>query len=140
MDTLSAYLPPHSGLLPKWLLLVSTISLLNSLQSYSTLKFTTRVYAGSSPSTPSPVTPLSARTFGTWTALSSIIRLYAAYHIGNPEVYQLAMWSYGLAFAHFGSEWLAFGTARWGAGLAGPAVVSTVSMAWMWMQYGFYVR
>lgn len=83
---------------------------------------------------------LSARTFGTWTALSSIVRLYAAYHIHEAAVYELALWTFGLAFAHFGSEWLVFGTARWGRGLAGPVFVSTVTGSWMWAQWGNYVQ
>jgi len=124
------------------------ISVANSIQAYTTLKFTRRVYSGTASSSPSsqahaypdnsPVTPLSARTFGTWTFLSSIIRLYAAYHINDPVVYQLALWTYAVAGWHFGSEWLIYGTAGWGAGLAGPVFVSSGSMAWMlwcWEEY-----
>ncbi|KAK0261993.1 ergosterol biosynthesis protein [Friedmanniomyces endolithicus] len=137
LDQLTAYLP--SGWLPKWLLFLSIVSIGNSVQAYVSLAGTREVYAGSAPSS-SPVTPLSARTFGTWTALSSIIRLYAAYHIQEPVVYQLALWTYGLAFAHFASEWLVFGTARWGRGLAGPIFVSTVTGSWMLAQWSSYVR
>lgn len=86
------------------------------------------------------MTPLSGRTFGTWTLLSSVIRLYAAYHISNPQVYELAFWSYSIAFAHFMSEWWIFGSTRWGAGLAGPVIVSTTSLTWMWSQWGYYVQ
>ncbi|KAK5138128.1 hypothetical protein LTR08_004823 [Meristemomyces frigidus] len=123
---------------------ISIVSLGNSIQSYFSLAGTREVYAGAAP-TPtkpiatSPVTELSARTFGTWTALSSIIRLYAAYHIHEAAVYELAIWTFGLAFAHFVSEWLLFGTARLGRGLAGPLVVSTVSCSWMLVQWGSYV-
>jgi len=129
---------------------VSVISLANSIQAYLTLSATRQVYAGPSPNPKaakppantsiSPVTPLSARTFGTWTALSSIVRLYGAYYISNPVVYEMVLWTYGIAFAHFASEWLVFGTARWGKGLAGPVIVSTVSTTWMLVQWGFYVR
>lgn len=131
---------------------VSAVAAMNSVQSYSTLKFTQRVYSGTGapssdrvtktakayPST-SQVTPLSGRTFGTWTFLSAVIRFYAAYHIDNEPIYQLCFWTYILAFGHFASEWLVFGTARWGAGLAGPVIVSTASMAWMWSQWTFYL-
>ncbi|KAI9678317.1 MAG: ergosterol biosynthesis protein [Caeruleum heppii] len=132
---LKSLLPAHDGLLPKWLLLVSLVSVLNSAQAYSTLHFTQRVYS----STPSPVTRLSARTFGTWTLVSSIVRLYAAYSIDNPQIYQLALWTYAVAFSHFVSEWQVFGTTRWGKGLAGPIFVSTGSLVWMLMQWGYYV-
>jgi len=72
--------------------------------------------------------------------LSSIVRLYAAYNIDNAVVYELALWTFGLAFAHFTSEWLVFGTARWGRGLAGPVFVSTITGGWMLLQWGSYVR
>ncbi|KAI9800859.1 MAG: hypothetical protein M1825_003642 [Sarcosagium campestre] len=130
-----AYLPPHDGLLPKWLLFVSLVSVLNSVQAFSTLHYTRRVYSG----TPALVTPLSARTFGTWTLLSSIIRLYAAYNIDNPQIYQLALWTYVLAFGHFMSEWNVYKSAKWGAGLAGPVVVATGSLVWMLSQWGNYI-
>ena len=132
---LIALLPPHQGLLPPWLLLISTVSLLNSVQNYATLSLTQRVYAAQ----PAQTTPLSARTFGTWTALSSVIRLYAAYHVTNPQVYQLALCSYAIAWVHFMSEWLVFKTAKLGAGLMGPLIVATTSLAWMASQWGFYV-
>jgi len=147
LSAVSPYLPQHEGLLPKWLLLVSVISVANSVQAYSTLKFTRRVYSGTVnpktndayPST-SPVTPLSARTFGTWTLITSIVRLYAAYNIDDPIVYQLGLWTYAIAWLHFVSEWFIFKTARWGAGLAGPVFVATGSLLWMSLQWGFYVK
>ncbi|KAF2805735.1 Erg28 protein [Mytilinidion resinicola] len=152
MDALTAYLPPHEGLLPKWLLLVSAVSVANSIQCYLTTTFTARVYNGPSPPTASkskspkpppstsPVTPLSSRTFGTWTFLSSVIRLYAAYYTSDPRVYELAFATYAIAWGHFMLEWWVFGTARWGAGLGSPVVVSSTSLVWMWVQWGFYVK
>jgi hypothetical protein len=88
----------------------------------------------------SPVTPLSARTFGTWTLLSAIIRSYAAYNIDNKQVFEIAFCSYLIAFLHFFSEWLVFGSTRFGKGLAGPAIVSTLTMTWMIMQKDFYLK
>jgi len=141
---LLSYLPQAEGLLPKWLLFVSLISLGNSIQAYTTLRFTSRVY-NPSPIDPPPVTPkhvtaLSSRTFGTWTVLTSIVRLYAAYNINDGAFYQLAMWTYAVAWAHFMSEWCVFGTTRWGMPLAGPVVVANSSLVWMVLQWGFYVR
>ncbi|KAF2242420.1 ergosterol biosynthesis protein-like protein [Trematosphaeria pertusa] len=177
---LASYLPPFEGLLPKWLLLVSMISIANSIQAYTTLHYTARVYnpnpdtsqppsnirssspsakppsakppsadsstsktppadAITAPEIPSQVTPLSARKFGTWTFLTAIVRLYAAYHITDKAVYELGMWTYGIAWAHFMSEWWVFGTTRWGAPLAGPVFVSTGSLVWMWVQREFYL-
>lgn len=128
---LSFPLPPSLSTHPTQVSLIATA---NSFQAYTTTHFTQRVYALST------TTPLSARTFGTWTFLSAIIRFYAAYDIQNPALYQLALCSYLVAMMHFVSEWFVFGTARWGKGLAGPVFVSVGSVVWMVMQWGFYVR
>ncbi|KAA8902234.1 Erg28 like protein-domain-containing protein [Sphaerosporella brunnea] len=136
MSALLQLLPQTPGLLPKWLLFVSLVATFNSVQNYTTLKLTRRVYS----QRPQDVTALSTRTFGTWTFLSAVVRAYAAYHIANPQVYDLCLWSYVLAAAHFVSEWLLFGTARLGAGLAGPLVVSSASIVWMLTQRGAYVE
>jgi hypothetical protein len=135
----------------------------NSIQSYVSLAGTQQVYAGPAPKSSSsngpssalpagipastlkqgstsPVTGLSARTFGTWTLLSSIVRLYAAYNIENPAMYEICLWTFVIAFGHFMSEWLVFSTARWGRGLAGPAAVSTLTTVWMLVQWKNYVQ
>lgn len=125
---------------------ISVVSIANSVQSYTSLKGTQEVYAGpavaatskASQEQSSPVTPLSARTFGTWTAISSIVRLYAAYHINDPTIYEICMWTFGIAFVHFMSEWLVFGTARWSRGLAGPVFVATGTLTWMMLQRAAY--
>lgn len=131
----------------------SSLGTFNSIQAYLTLTYTARVYSGTvknyrkiTQSTApvevdeSPVTPLSARTFGTWTLLSSIIRIYAAYNINNPVMYQLAIWTYVIAGFHFYSEWLVFASAKLGAGIAGPLVVASTSLVWMVSSWGFYVQ
>jgi hypothetical protein len=120
---------------------VSVVSVLNSIQAYSTLVYTQQVYTGTKNSKAgSPVTPLSGRTFGTWTLVSAVIRFFAAYHISNPQIYQLAFWSYAIAFAHFNMEWFVFKTTTWGKGLAGPVVVSTGTLLWMLLQWDYYVN
>ena len=86
------------------------------------------------------VNHLSSRTFGTWTFLASIIRLYAAYNISNPLMYQLALWTYVIALAHFASEWLVFGTAKMGKGLIGPLCVSSGTLVWMLLQWEVYLN
>lgn len=115
---------------------VSIISTANSIQAYSTLTYTREIYGRA----PNLVTALSGRTFGTWTFLSSIIRLYAALNIHDPLVYQLALATYAVAWGHFMSEWFAFGTARWGRALAGPVIVSTGTLIWMLTTWSEYVR
>ncbi|KIN08158.1 hypothetical protein OIDMADRAFT_152279 [Oidiodendron maius Zn] len=157
LSAIEPYLPQHEGLLPKWLLFVSTVSVLNSVQAYLTLTYTARVYSedpslnGSNKKSDEPphrasghptstATPLSSRLFGTWTVIQSIVRMYAAYYISNPQIYQLAFLTYAVAFAHFVSEWFVFGTVKWGAPLAGPVIISTSSLVWMWLQWGYYVQ
>jgi hypothetical protein len=49
------------------------------------------------------------------------------------------MWAYAVAFAHFTSEWVVFGTTRWGLPLAGPVCISTGTLLWMVMQWNAYV-
>ncbi|EAT79072.1 hypothetical protein SNOG_13625 [Parastagonospora nodorum SN15] len=87
---MSFLLPSTPGLLPKWLLFTAIVSVGNSIQAYSTLAFTSRVYNPTSidppPTTPKHVTALSSRTFGTWTFLAAVIRMYAAYNIENPAM------------------------------------------------------
>jgi Erg28 like protein len=136
---------------------VSAVSVLNSAQAYLTLTYTAQVYSedpslnGSykkSDESPrrasghptSTVTPLSSRLFGTWTVIQSMVRMYAAYYISNPQIYQLAFLTYAVAFVHFISEWFVFRTAKWGAPLAGPVIISTSSLVWMWLQWGYYVQ
>ncbi|PSK34039.1 hypothetical protein B9Z65_8365 [Elsinoe australis] len=148
MSSLTSYLPPASGLLPKWLLFISVVSLANSIQAYSSLSATRRVYAGPAKATTankpkvetSPVTPLSARTFGTWTAITAIVRLYAAYNVNDKAWFEIAMWTFAVAWGHFVSEWLVFGTVRLNAGSAGPLCVATGSLTWMSLQKGYYVK
>lgn len=88
---------------------------------------------------PSQVTPLSGRKWGTWTALTGILRFYVAYHINEKAMFELGMWTYGVAWAHYMSEWWVFGTTRWGAPLAGPVVISTGSLVWMYLQRDYYL-
>ncbi|CAZ80359.1 unnamed protein product [Tuber melanosporum] len=134
MDYLTSCLPQTPGLLPKWLLFVAVVALGNSIQAYLTLRYNKRIYC----TRPHEVTALSSRTFGTWTVLSAILRIHAAYYIQDPIVYDLAIWSYVVAGAHFVSEWLVFGSAGLNAGLMGPLLVSSTSLAWMITQRGEY--
>lgn len=126
-------LPP--GYLPKWLLFISIVSIFNSVQTYiSGLKLTRKVYANK----PNETTSLSARTFGTWTFVSCIIRLYGAFYLTEPHIYELTMISYLIALVHFGSELLIFRTCKFNSGFMGPLIVSTTSLVWMHSQREFY--
>ncbi|CAK7901520.1 ergosterol biosynthetic protein 28 [[Candida] anglica] len=135
-------LPPTTasgGYLPHWLLFISVVSIFNSLQTYQSkdLSLTHRVYE-SAPR--NEVTNLSARTFGTWTFITSIVRFYGAYYlVGNKQIYELCMWTFAVAGGHFVSEWIYYGNCKLGKGLAGPLVVSSLSLIWMHAQRDFYL-
>lgn len=135
--------PSQGGKLPYWLLFISVVSIFNSVQTYRSkdLALTKKVYVEEASSDhPTPqVTHLSARTFGTWTLITSLVRFYAAYHIGNAQVYELAQLSFLVAGGHFVSEWLVYKTTKFGSGLLGPLVVSSTSLIWMYLQKGYYV-
>lgn len=143
---LSAYLPlppVGGGYLPYWLLFISVVLLFNSLQTYLSrdLGLTKKVYeceADKKHGVPQ-VTGLSTRTFGTWTLITSIIRLYGAYYYANPQVYQMVQWTFVVAAVHFVSEWLVYGTCKLGKGIAGPLVVSSTSLVWMFTQKDWYL-
>ena len=108
----------------------------NTIQAYITTENTREVYLGSG----SETSALSSRIFGTWTIVSATVRFYAAYNISNPHLYQLAIWVYAIAWAHFMSEWLLFKTAAWGRGLVGPVFISTGTLIWMFSQWSYYVQ
>lgn len=69
-----------------------------------------------------------------------MIRLYAAYNISDPLIYQLALWTYAIALAHFVSEWLVFGTAKMGKGLVGPLFVAVGSLVWMLLKWEVHMN
>lgn len=134
IDTITAHLPTAPGILPKWLLFISVVSIFNSIQTYVNLALTKEVYANK----PEQVTPLCARTFGTWTIISAVIRYFAAYHINDINVYNICIASYCVALWHFGSEWIFYRSCKFDKGLFGPLIVSTCSITWMLSQREFY--
>ncbi|KAJ7475794.1 hypothetical protein FB451DRAFT_257070 [Mycena latifolia] len=134
---LNSYLPQGDGWLPTWQLIVAVMAIFNSAQNFSTLKLTRRIYNNVPAAT---VTPLQARTFAAWTITSAVIRGYAAYHLNQKIMYDMALFSYLIAFGHFASELLIFRTATPNPGVISPVIVSTTSLIWMFSQYNYYVK
>ncbi|EDR08689.1 uncharacterized protein LACBIDRAFT_190509 [Laccaria bicolor S238N-H82] len=132
---LFSYLPP--SLLARWQLLVAVTAIFNTVQNFMTLKLTRQIY-NNIPAT--SVTSLQARTFAVWTLTSAVVRAYAAYHINEKIIYDMAMFTYLIAFGHFSSEILIFRTARAKGGVISTVIVSTSSLIWMFLQYDYYVR
>ncbi|KAF9525691.1 hypothetical protein CPB83DRAFT_818248 [Crepidotus variabilis] len=134
---MSSFLPTSAGNLAYWQLFVAVTALFNTVQNFVTVKLTRRVYNNVPENS---VTPLQARTFGVWTLTSAVIRLYAAYHIHDKSIYDMAFLTYLIAFGHFSSEFFIFRTCQLSTGILGPFVVSTTTLIWMFSQYEFYVR
>ncbi|KIM84905.1 hypothetical protein PILCRDRAFT_96625 [Piloderma croceum F 1598] len=129
--------PQAPGLLPKWLLLVSSMAVFNTLQNFATLKLTQRIYNNVPPAS---VTALQARTFGVWTLTSAVVRAYAAYHIHDKTIYDMTLFTFLIAFGHFTSELLIFRTATINPAVLSPCIVATTSLVWMFQQYDYYVQ
>lgn len=113
---------------------VSVVSAVNSLQAYFSTDYTSKLYTNGSIA----VEPLSGRVFGTWTFLSAVIRMTAAYNIDNSVAYDLALWTYGIALTHFVGE-LVFGNASLRGRFLSPLIVASSSLAWMLTQRDAYL-
>ncbi|POV99468.1 hypothetical protein PSTT_13766 [Puccinia striiformis] len=126
-------LPPHPGWLPKWMILIAAVSILNGIQNYFSLTGARKVYNRRADC----VTALQSRNFGTWTITAGVVRLYASYNISNPGLYHLAIGTYAIALSHFMMEALVYKTT--GKGVIPPFIVASVSLGWMIVQYNHYI-
>lgn len=86
------------------------------------------------------VTPLAARLFGVYTILAGVIRVYGAYRVHDPVLYQLCLFTHVLAATHFTSEIVVFRTLRLGWEHAFPLAAGFGGSIWMALQYGHYVK
>ncbi|RDA83822.1 hypothetical protein CP532_5128 [Ophiocordyceps camponoti-leonardi (nom. inval.)] len=168
MEFVTSLLPSAKGLLPYYMLILSIVSVGNSAQAYMTLHFTRRVYNGrfvrnprlppksagfepddavdklvpsaSKTGTSDQVTPLAGRLFGTWTLITCIIRCYAAYNLHLGPVYDMAIWTYVVALAHFTSELFVFRTMTLGLPQIFPFALASGALIWMPMVRNYYVE
>lgn len=85
------------------------------------------------------VTPLAARIFGVWTIMAGVIRLYAAYDITNPALFQLAFFTHAIAVVHFTSEVLVFKTMRPSRELLAPMAGGLSGLVYMSLQWKHYM-
>jgi hypothetical protein len=114
------------------------------------MSYTQRLYPGrlsssqvkdkANPAIGSPATPLSSRTFGTWTTAVGIVRLFAAYHINEPAWYQMQALTNVIGLVHFGLEAFVYKTCRPSGPWLAPVAVALIGTGWSIAQYGFYVR
>ncbi|KAL6926100.1 hypothetical protein ACO0SA_002669 [Hanseniaspora valbyensis] len=126
--------------LPKWLLFISVVSIFNSIQCFSKIgiSLTKKVYSNTSAKNNNEINSLTCRLFGTWTFIACMIRLYGAIYTSNEQVYQLCFISYIVALGHFGSELIVFRACKFDKGIAGPFIVATTSLIWMYKQKEYY--
>ncbi|KAH8923137.1 hypothetical protein BT69DRAFT_1242440 [Atractiella rhizophila] len=137
----------ENGLLPYWFLFIAFLCFLNTYLSY---------FSGTSPVAPPPsslemfplvpgqVTGLSARQFGGWTMISGFARMYAAYHLGNQQVYEIATFTLVVAVVFWTLEWRFYRTTNWRSpALKMAMTVDVLTLAWLavgWWQEWYFVR
>lgn len=160
-----SFLPQSEGALPIYILFVrrpdplfallnaesievGVTAIGNAVQCYHTLSYTRRLYPGkastikgkSSPEETSPATPLSSRTFGTWTLAVGLVRIFAAYHINEESWYQMQMLTNVVGLIHFSLEAFVYRTSKPSGPWLAPVTVATIGLVWSIAQYGFYVK
>ncbi|KAG8216360.1 hypothetical protein J3R82DRAFT_6441 [Butyriboletus roseoflavus] len=114
------------------------MAIFNTVQNFATLKLTRRLYIGVAPTSSKPLLPapstrhnaptvtgLQARTFAAWTLTAAVVRGYAAYNIHSKVVYDMALFTYLIAFGHFTSELFIFRTAKFNVPVLSPMIVSS---------------
>lgn len=113
-------------------LVVGCFALYNGMQCFVPgMRVTDKIYANRK----DQVTPLMCRMMGTWTLTSAMVRMYAAWHIYDPVVYQMCLWTYAIALGSFLTEVFIYRTAPLTSPGVFPAlIVSTVMLAVMLSQ------
>ncbi|PLB44536.1 hypothetical protein P170DRAFT_440803 [Aspergillus steynii IBT 23096] len=101
----SSILPSvERGYLPYFLLFASLSALLHSISTYISPIPALQQFSG--PLAP-PKTPLLAHVYGMKNVYSGLIRLYAAYNISNPQLYDLATVTFvGVLVLYVGELWV----------------------------------
>ncbi|KAJ3012859.1 UNVERIFIED_CONTAM: ergosterol biosynthesis protein [Siphonaria sp. JEL0065] len=123
--------------LGKFILVIAIAAIYNSIQCFiPKMRLTHKIYAAK----PKEATPLCARQMGLWTFTSALIRLYAAYNLSDAIIYQLCMWTFGLALFNFLGEVFYHKTALISSPGVWPALlVSSFGVTFMALNYNEYV-
>ncbi|KFX97053.1 hypothetical protein V495_03457 [Pseudogymnoascus sp. VKM F-4514 (FW-929)] len=130
-----AYVPQNDGLLPYYLLYCGISALAHSAVTYLNPIASLRQFSG--PSAPAP-NPLTAHVYGVKNVYTGLIRLYAAYHIGNPQLYTLAQWTFVGVLVLYVGELAIWKTVRMKEG-AIPLVTAGLGILWMTIQRDWYL-
>jgi hypothetical protein len=86
---------------------------------------------------PAP-TGLLARVYGTKNMYTAAVRAYAAYHVANPQVYELAMITFAGVLFLYTTELVVYRTVRVKE-FAFPMLNAGGGLLWMWSQKAWYV-
>lgn len=97
----------------------------------------TSLTAFSGPKRPEPTT-LLAHVYGTKNIYTALIRLYAAYHMDNPQLYDLAIFTFVGVMFLYTTELVVWKTVRVREYLF-PLITAGVGLGWMVTSKGFYV-
>ncbi|KAI1214173.1 ergosterol biosynthesis protein-like protein Erg28 [Annulohypoxylon truncatum] len=136
MDQLSSLLPQHQGYLPYFLIANGLSAAIHSVVCYRGNP-TASLKAFSGPAAPPPH-PLLARTYGLKNFYTSFIRFYAAYHITNPQLYDLAILTFvGVLFLYI-TEVFVYKTSNLREASL-PYVIAGSSLMWMVSQRDWYL-
>ncbi|KAI3393245.1 hypothetical protein diail_4534 [Diaporthe ilicicola] len=134
---MASYLPQHDGYLSYYLLYSSTAAIIHSLVCYLKPP-TTSLRAFSGPQAVPQRSGLLARVYAVKNAYTALIRAYAAYHLANGPVYDLAMCTYVGVLFLYATELGGYGTVRLREALF-PFVTAGGGLLWMGLQRGWYV-
>ncbi|KAK3352735.1 hypothetical protein B0T25DRAFT_191553 [Lasiosphaeria hispida] len=128
-------LPQHEGYLPYFLLYASSAAIIHSFVCYiSPPNIAMGQFKG--PARPEP-NGLASRIYAMKNVYTSLIRGYAAYHITNTEVYNLAMLTFVGVLWLYGTELFYYRTARAKESII-SLITATTGIIWMNTQREFY--
>ncbi|KAK8090484.1 hypothetical protein PG997_005445 [Apiospora hydei] len=131
----SSLLPQSPGFLPYYLIYSGMSAVLHSVACYR-MEPAKSLKAFSGPARPPP-TGLLARVYATKNLYTSLIRLYAAYHVANPQLYDLATCTFAGVLWLYVTELAAYKTVRMREATF-PFVTAGVGLVWMVMQREWY--
>ncbi|KAL1848672.1 hypothetical protein Daus18300_013542 [Diaporthe australafricana] len=138
---MASYLPQYDGYLSYFLLYSSSAAMIHSLVCYLKPPQTSlRAFSGPSAgaSLHNSNGGLLARVYGVKNVYTGLIRAYAAYHLANGPVYDLAMCTFAGVLFLYATELGVYGTVRLREA-AVPFVTSGAGLLWMGLQRGSYV-
>ncbi|KAB5583015.1 hypothetical protein GE09DRAFT_287786 [Coniochaeta sp. 2T2.1] len=140
-----SFLPDsQGGLLPYFLLYTSLSALLHSAICYLRPAPTTMTMFGTGPSsspTHPQLSPLLAHTYAVKNFYTGLVRLYAAYHIADPKLYDLAIATFVGVVWLYGTETVRYKTVGFEKrGSLIPLVQGGGGVVWMvWCRGGYVV-